>query len=70
MRKEMNIRNQKWVVKGGHLGMSNFSKVCYTWYMEFQCLLFSESDFFFWFENVMLAAHVVKSRCQKQITCN
>ena len=47
MRKEMNIRNQKWVVKGGQLGMSNFSKVCYTWYMEFQCLLFSGSDFFF-----------------------
>ena len=53
--------------------MSNFSKVCYTCsslYIELQCLLFSESDFFFWFENVMLAAHVVKSRCQKQITCN
>ena len=50
MRKEINIRNQKWVVKGGHLGMSNFSKVCYTCsslYIEFQCLLFSESDFFF-----------------------
>ena len=59
-------------MKGGNLGMSNFSKVCYTCsslVIEFQCLLFSESDFF-WFENVMLAAHVVKSRCQKQITCN